>query len=148
MDAPRRRRIAVGTRVAGAALFALIAPTALQAQDTTQVAQADSAQVAQADAPQAVAPDRLEAYAAIKLEIDEVAQRFYAELARTFEAQRKTELRAEMDAEIQAVREKHGMTDEEYERITYHISVDQALREAFEALVAETPGGEAPPSGG
>lgn len=138
MYAPRSR-IAAGAIVAGAALFALTTPGAVSAQDTAEVAQAPAA-----TAVPAVDQARLEVYAAIHTETAEVARRFYAELARTFESQRKAALRAEMDEELGAIREKHGMTPEEYKRVTYLISVDQATRDAFEALV--NPEGAPPPA--
>lgn len=134
MDGTRRRRIATGAIMAGAALLTLVAPADLRAQEGEQVAQAEAAP--------AVEMDRLETYAVIHTEIAEVARQFYAELARTFEAQRKATLRTEMDEAIAAVREKHEMTPEEFKRITYLISVDQPTRDAFDAILNPE---EAPP---
>ena len=132
-----RRRLVTSTMMAGAALVGLAAPSAAQEPEEAQVAQAETA------APQ-VDAERLKAYATIHVETAETAREFYAELARTFESQRKATIREEMDAALAAIREKHGMTPEEYKRITYVISVDQASREAFEALVEEA-GGAPPP---
>ncbi len=74
-----------------------------------------------------------EAYIALSLARDD----FQREIAGTHEIQEQARLRAEMNDRIASVLSEHEMSAEDYDWITAVISVDESLRDRFEALLAE-----------
>lgn len=88
----------------------------------------------------------LTAYASAHAEIREVLGDAHVELARAANKieEAQTELRREMRGRILSVFEAHGITEEEYDAVTFVVSVDEEQRERFleiQARAAEGGGG-------
>jgi hypothetical protein len=97
-----------------------------------------SALAAQDIAPQELSSEKLTAYAKAYAEIGQVREAFQARLAaspsKTLEAQK--ELRETLKQTVAEIIEKGGLTEAEYRRITWIISIDPQQRDAFEQILA------------
>lgn len=118
------------------ALGALTAPGAAQAQEPTPAA-------AKTLAVPSISPEKLAVYATAFAEIAGLRDQYHTQFARpgnkTHEAQ--AELRAKLREEVLHVLEAKGMTEEEYARITWVLSVDSEQMAAFSEILAKQKGG-------
>lgn len=79
--------------------------------------------------------EALAAYTKAHVALDAARDIYQRQLGRTHDLQEQARLRAEL-ADLQlSVLAEHEIRQEEYDRITAVISVDQAVRERFEALL-------------
>lgn len=119
----------------GVGLVAIPPPSALYGQDAGQ----DTLQGAgQKAATPPIGQQKLTAYARAYLQIGAARGEIQAQFAetgnKTDEAQAR--LREQLRQRISGILEQHGLTPEEYQRITLLVSVDQAQREAFDQVLA------------
>jgi hypothetical protein len=86
----------------------------------------------------------LTTYASAHAEIREILGDAHVELARAANKieEAQTELRREMRGRILAVFEAHGITEEEYDAVTFVLSVDEEQRERFLEIQARAGGGD------
>jgi len=93
---------------------------------------------AQDPAGQPISVETLTAYARAYLAVAAVRDSVQVQLAapknKTAEAQ--AELRDRLRARVTGIIGEHGMTEDEYRRITYRISTDLEQRKAFESIIA------------
>lgn len=145
METPtQHRRFPILAFVAAAALSVAL-PGALQAQEAVA-----AQQPAAAPAPQVVRQipeEKLAAYAAAYAEIADVRERINAEFARTGNKIREAqeELQKQRQEEVKKIIEAKGLTADEYEQITWVLSVDAKQMEAFTQLVARQRAGGSEP---
>lgn len=120
------------------------APTPSAAQEAAQ-----EKPQAQALAVPSVSPEKLAVYASAYAEIASLRDQYHTQFARpgnkTHEAQ--AELRAKLREEVLKVFESKGMTEEEYARITWVLSVDSEQMEAFTKIMEGQRGGAQPGNG-
>ena len=90
---------------------------------------------AQQAPPSEVTEEVLAAYAKAHVALDAARDAYQRQLGRTHDLQEQARLRAELAETQLSVLAEHEIRQEEYDRITAVISVDQALRERFEALL-------------
>ncbi|MDZ7778906.1 MAG: hypothetical protein U5R14_03075 [Gemmatimonadota bacterium] len=121
-------------RLLGFALFA----AAVAVGGLPDRAEAQAAQQT-ADAP-SVSEERLTTYATLHRAIQEAQEEFQAEKASVHETDARERLREEMDERLAALYEEHEMTKEEYDGITFLLSVDNEARSRFEEIVASLDG--------
>lgn len=81
--------------------------------------------------------DRITVYARTFRAVSALRDEMYNQLARTHDREGKERLREELDTRLAALYEEHGMPQEEYRRITFVISVDDAQRQVFDRKLAE-----------
>lgn len=121
------------------ALLGLALPAALSAQEAVAAQQPAAPPAAEPLVVREISAEKLAQYAAASAEIADVRERINAEFARTgnkiHEAQ--TELRKERQEEVKRIIQEKGLTIEEFEQITWVLSVDAKQMEAFAALVAQ-----------
>ena len=99
---------------------------------------------AQQAPPAELTEQALSTFTEAHIALDAARDGFHRELGGTHDLQERARLRAELAERVAAILAEHEISREEYDRITTLISVDQALRERFEALVATlTAGGAA-----
>ncbi|MEX2466840.1 MAG: DUF4168 domain-containing protein [Gemmatimonadota bacterium] len=113
------------------ASFAVLSPPA---QVEAQAAQT-------ADAPE-VSEERLTQYATLHQAISEARDEFQAEKARVHDAEARERLREEMDERLTALYEEHGMSKEDYDGITFLVSIDNDVRSRLETILASLNGTE------
>lgn len=95
---------------------------------------------ASAQAPSAGSADAgdvLRRYARAYLEITRLQEVANNAFARAHEEQAKQQLRDRLTADIARVYESHGLTEADYERITWQVSTTARDRERFSALLEE-----------
>lgn len=112
-----------GGAVLAAALLAMVLPAGAAAQER--------------DAP--VTDEALARFARAYVEIGKVRDRIHAELAQTRNktAEDQERLRRSLREEVAKVVVAHEMTQEEYGRITWLVSVDAGRREVLDSLLAQ-----------
>jgi hypothetical protein len=124
------------------ALAAVLAPGAAQAQEQPPAQQAL--------AVPSVSLEKLTVYASAYTEIASLRDQYHTQFARpgnkTHEAQ--AELRAKLREEILKVFEAKGLTEEEYARITWALSVDSEQMAAFTRILESQKGSSPPASNG
>lgn len=105
-----------------------LAPASLQAQEVPHLSDA-----------------ALTLYAAVHQEITEVRDELHQELSRVANKidEAQVEIRAEMRERVLAIFEAHGLPEEEYDAITFILSVDDAQQARFREIQAG--GGEETP---
>ena len=111
-------------------LFAVLAPAPASAQEPT-AAQAPAIEVPEARMRQFVTAFRAMA---------EVRDQYHGLLARVHDREGKEKLREEMDHRLEEVMAEHGFELAEYRRLTFAVSMEQAVREAFDRFMAEAAG--------
>lgn len=125
-------------RLAGAALLtATLAigapPEAAHAQEAVQAAQPGTPQLSE---------EKLQQYAALFTAITAARDEFQAQKARVHEEQARDRLRQEMDERLAALYQEHGMSQEEYDSITFLVSIDQAARTRLDSILAARGGAD------
>lgn len=90
---------------------------------------------------QTVPLDRLEAYAKANVEIGKLRDRFEAEFAeaRNKKPEAQQQLQESLRQEVAKVLEQHALPEAEYQRITFAISSDPAMRAAFDRIMGIEP---------
>jgi hypothetical protein len=135
LDFSRRQAARAAVSVIALAAISLATPRALPGQQP---------------APTAVGGDQLTVFATAYAQIAVVRDSVQAQLAnarnKTPEAQ--AQLREGLKQRIVQIIGEHGMTEDEYRRITYVISTDAEQREAFEKILAELTAKDPETSGG
>jgi hypothetical protein len=88
--------------------------------------------------------ERLEVYAAAHADIRRILDDTHVELARAANKidEAQEEIRRRMRERILAVYEAHGIPEEEYEAITFVLSVDEAQQEVFREIQARLATGD------
>ena len=79
--------------------------------------------------------EALSAYTKAHIVLDVARDAYHRQLGRTHDVQEQARLRAELAELRVSVLSEHEIRQEEYDRITAVISVDQALHERFETLL-------------
>ncbi len=115
-----------GGLLALASLFVL-GPSTLQSQ------QEDASAAETSD-------DRFALFVRVHIEVVEAREEFNQAIAVVHDDPGKEELRLEMDRRLVEIYDGHGMSQEEYQRFTLEVSLDQARREEFERLMEELGG--------
>lgn len=84
-----------------------------------------------------ISEEKLALYATTSAKIADIRDEFHAEFARTSNKTNEfqTELRRKQREEITKVMEESGLTQAEYDQITWVISVDPKQRDALAAVV-------------
>lgn len=113
----------LGTALLTASL-AVLAPT-------TQV----EAQAEQTAESTTLSDERLTEYATLHLAINEARDEFQASKASVHDREARERLREEMDERLHALYEEHGMTKEEYDGITFMVSIDNDVRSRLEEII-------------
>jgi hypothetical protein len=94
------------------------------------------AQAAQtADTP-TLNEERLTQYATLHRAINQARDEFQAGKARVHDAEARERLRHEMDERLAGLYEEHGMSKDEYDGITFLVSIDNEVRTRLEAILA------------
>lgn len=129
-------------RLFGASLLvgALLVPATtygLSAQDTTRAADTTQAAGSQAEAASTVDQEEMLHFVELQLEIDQLQEEAIQEMVRIHAVDGRAQIRNNLTEAIAAAHEEHGMTPERYKTITFLISSDTAVRELFEATMAE-----------
>jgi hypothetical protein len=93
------------------------------------------AQAQTADAP-AINDERLTQYATLHRAINQARDEFQASKARVHDAEARERLRHEMDERLAGIYVEHGMTKEEYDGITFLVSIDNDVRSRLEEILA------------
>ena len=88
-----------------------------------------------------VTPERLGMYTEAHVALEAARDAYHLELGRTHDVQGQARLRAEFSERSMAILDEHEIMQADYEGITAMISVDQGLRERFEALRTELTAG-------
>jgi len=128
MNIHRRSRTArKGGILLAAVAAAALAPASASAQDTTQVTQ-EQAEVTQ---------EQLTTFVRAHVAITSAREAFQNEVARIHDTLGREQARAELEEQLAAIMAEQQITDEEYQRITLLISVDEGTRTAFEQLLSE-----------
>jgi len=120
MDIRLNRARFLGVALMAAVAAAISAPSSVQAQD----------------APPEITEETLALFAKVHHEITIIRDEYHGRLARIHDTQGRQEVRNELDAKIAEIHESEGMSAEDYDRITLVVSLDAALRERFETLLA------------
>ncbi len=128
----RTTRAALCAALTAPLILMLLTPSSLKAQQPP-------GRPAQAQRPKEVqiGEEKLRAFAAAHVKISSARDERYNELGRTHEAQGKAQIRERLNQRIAQILQEHALTKEQYQRITFVISVDARQREAFEKIVAE-----------
>jgi len=129
MDIRRMRGRVLGCALVAATLGALARPMVLQAQDQPAAA-------AEAAPAESLTDERLTQYAGLHRAIAEARDEFHQAKARVHDAEARERLREQMDERLHGLYEEHGMTKEEFDRITFLVSIDNELRTRFEEIQA------------
>lgn len=96
-----------------------------------------SSLAAQQSSARDLSEDMLTAYTETYIAISLARDDFQRAIASTHEIQEQARLRTDMTDHIASVLSEHEMSAEDYGWITAVISVDEPLRDRFEALLAE-----------
>ena len=126
MDTRNARFRFLGTALLTAS-FAVAAPAAqVEAQAAQQTA----------DATSSLTDERLTQYAELHQSFNLARDEFQAEKAAVHDQEARERLREEMDERLAALYEEHGMTQEEYDAITFMVSIDNEARTRLEEILA------------
>lgn len=92
---------------------------------------------AQQPEPQPIDEEMLTTYARAYTQIGDARDEIQAELARTANktADAQSELQTRLRERVAGILGEHGLTEEEYADITFLISVNEAQRQAFAAIL-------------
>lgn len=130
MDTRTARFRFLGTALLTAS-FAVAAPaTQVEAQAAQQTA----------DASSNLTDERLTQYAELHVAIGVARDEFQAEKAAVHDTEARERLREEMDERLAGLYEEHGMTEEEYDAITFMVSIDSDVRSRLDEILANLGG--------
>lgn len=126
--------------VLGLATLASASQAAAQAQQT--VAQVQKPVAQELSIPE-VPQEKLAKYATAFVEIGNVRDQYHAQFARTANktGELQAELRKKLKEEVHKILETQGLTADEYEQITWVVSVDPKQMETFHQLIGKQKGG-------
>lgn len=79
--------------------------------------------------------ERLTQYATLHLAITEARDEFQAAKAAVHDREARERLREEMDERLHGLYEEHEMTKEEYDGITFMVSIDNDVRSRLEEII-------------
>jgi len=116
-----------GILLAAVAAAALAPAPASAQQDTTQVTQEQTE----------VTQEQLATFVRAHVAITSAREAFQNEVARIHDTLGREQARTELEEQLAAIMAEQQITDEEYQRITLLISVDEGTRTAFEQLLSE-----------
>lgn len=124
------------TRLPGVALLTLAfaiggQPAQVEAQAAQQTADAPS-----------LTDERLTTYATLHQAIRDAQDDFQAEKASVHETEARERLREEMDERLAGLHEEHEMNKEEYDEITFLLSIDTEARARFEEILETLDGND------
>lgn len=123
MDTRMTRARILGMALLSATLAVAGNPAPVQAQATQT-----------ADAP-SLSDERLTQYATLHRAINQARDEFQAEKARVHDEQARERLRLEMDERLAGLYAEHAMPKDEYDGITFLVSIDNDLRTRLEAIL-------------
>jgi hypothetical protein len=83
-----------------------------------------------------IGEEKLTAFAKAFTKISVIRDEINNELGRTHDAQGKSQIREKLNQRIAATLQEHGLTAQEFQRLTFIISVDAKQREVFDKIVA------------
>ena len=110
-----------------AAAFAVVSPAVqVEAQAAQQTADTQS-----------VDDERLTQYARLHVAINVARDAFQAAKARVHDFEARERIREEMDARLNGLYTEHGMSKEDYDGLTFMVSIDADMRTRLEAILAE-----------
>jgi predicted DNA-binding protein YlxM (UPF0122 family) len=124
MDTRTARFRFLGTALLTASL-AVLAPAAQVEAQAEQTAESAT-----------LTDERLTQYATLHLAISEARDEFQASKASVHDREARERLREEMDERLHGLYEEHGMTKEEYDAITFMVSIDNDVRTRLEEIIA------------
>ncbi len=124
MDARKTCARFLGMALVTASFAALTPPVQIEAQ---------AAQTA--DTP-TLNEERLTLYATLHRAINQARDEFQAGKARVHDREARERIRHEMDERLAGLYEEHGMAKEEYDGITFLVSIDNDARTRLEAILA------------
>lgn len=119
------------TRTRSLGLALLAAAAAVVAQPAPVLAQAE----AQAAEAPSVSDERLTTYAELFLAISAARDEFQASKAAVHDSEARHRIREEMDERLSGLYEEHGMAKDEYDGITFMVSIDSDLRTRLDQLL-------------
>lgn len=125
-------------------VLALALPGVAQAQEPAQApAQKPAPAASQPLVVPEISEQKMAVYASAYTEIANVRDQYHAEFARTANKTHEiqAELRKKLKEEVAKIIQEKGLTEEEYDRITWVVSVDPKQREALTAALARQRGG-------
>ena len=117
-------------RFLGVAL--LTAAFAVAAPATQVEAQAEQT----ADATSNLTDERLTQYAQLHQAINAARDEFQAQKAAVHDSEARERIREEMDERLHGLYEEHGMTKDDYDAITFMVSIDNDVRTRVEEIMA------------
>jgi len=123
MDTRKLRARMLGTALLTAS-FAVLTPAA-QMEAHAQTADAQS-----------LSEERLTTYATLHRAINQARDDLQANTARVHDREARERVRHEMDQRLQGLYTAHGMPKEEYDGITFLVSIDDSVRTRVEAILA------------
>jgi predicted DNA-binding protein YlxM (UPF0122 family) len=123
MDTRTARFRFLGTALLTASL-AVLAPAAQVEAQAEQTAESAT-----------LTDERLTQYATLHLAISEARDEFQASKASVHDREARERLREEMDERLHGLYEEHGMTKEEYDAITFMVSIDNDVRTRLEEII-------------
>lgn len=123
MDTRTARFRFLGTALLAASL-SVLAPAAQVEAQAEQTAESAS-----------LTDERLTEYASLHLAINEARDAFQASKASVHDREARERLREEMDERLHALYEEHGMAKEEYDAITFMVSIDNDVRSRLEEII-------------
>ena len=89
-----------------------------------------------ADATSNITDERLTQYAELHRAINVARDEFQAQKAAVHDREARERLREEMDERLDGLYEEHGMPKEEYDAITFMVSIDSEVRTRLEEILA------------
>ena len=93
------------------------------------------AQAAQIADTATLKDERLTLYANLHRAINQARDEFQAGKARVHDAEARERIRHEMDERLSGLYEEHGMSKDEYDGITFVVSIDNDVRTRLEAIL-------------
>ncbi len=108
------------------ASFAVAAPAAQVEAQAEQTA----------DATSELTDERLTQYAELHQAINAARDEFQAQKAAVHDTEARERLREEMDERLHGLYEEHGMAKEDYDAITFMVSIDNDVRTRVEDIMA------------
>jgi hypothetical protein len=119
-----RRRAPKG----GILLAAVAAAAAAALSPAPMLAQEEALEVSQ---------EQLTTFVRAHVAITTARDAFQGEVARIHDTLGREQARAELEGQIAGIMSEHGITPEEFQRITLLISVDAEVRASFEQILSE-----------
>ena len=89
-----------------------------------------------ADATSNLTDERLTQYAGLHQAINAARDEFQAQKAAVHDSEARERIREEMDERLRGLYEEHGMTKDEYDAITFMVSIDNDVRTRVEEIMA------------